>query len=161
MYILKFIRLLRVVFSSQQRLNRPAVNAIQWRHYSLAFALIHAKTKTRFSSDKPRNIVWKCLHGTELLYFFDRSSCLTFKPYQPHAVQLWRSGYTEFYYQTRSQSRNEINTHTEHLVQKHNDLLKNWKKAIWSLTKKKTRKQERKAKRIITLDGKNSKKVEL
>ena len=24
---------------------------------------------------------------------------------------------------TRSQSRNEINTHTEHLVQKHNDLL--------------------------------------
>ena len=25
--------------------------------------------------------------------------------------------------QTRSQSRNEINTHTEHLVQKHNDLL--------------------------------------
>ena len=29
---LKFIRLLRVVFSSQQRLNRPAVNAIQWRH---------------------------------------------------------------------------------------------------------------------------------
>ena len=29
---LKFIRLLRVVFSSQQRLNRPAVNAVQWRH---------------------------------------------------------------------------------------------------------------------------------
>ena len=26
---LKFIRLLRVVFSSQQRLNRPAVNAVQ------------------------------------------------------------------------------------------------------------------------------------
>ena len=25
--------------------------------------------------------------------------------------------------QTRSQSRNEINTHTKHLVQKHNDLL--------------------------------------
>ena len=31
--------------------------------------------------------------------------------------------YTKFYNQTRSQSRNEINTHTEHLVQKHNDLL--------------------------------------
>ena len=46
---------------------------------------------------------------------------------------------------------NEINTHTEHLVQKHNDLL--WKK--------KTRGQERKANRIITLDDKNSKKVEL
>ena len=30
---LNFIRLLRVVFSSQQRLNRPAVNAVQWRHY--------------------------------------------------------------------------------------------------------------------------------
>ena len=29
---LKFIWLLRVVFSSQQRLNRPAVNAVQWRH---------------------------------------------------------------------------------------------------------------------------------
>ena len=29
---LKFIRLLRVVFSSQQRLNRRAVNAVQWRH---------------------------------------------------------------------------------------------------------------------------------
>ena len=29
---LNFIRLLRVVFSSQQRLNRPAVNAVQWRH---------------------------------------------------------------------------------------------------------------------------------
>ena len=29
---LKFNRLLRVVFSSQQRLNRPAVNAVQWRH---------------------------------------------------------------------------------------------------------------------------------
>ena len=27
-----FIRLLRVVFSSQQRLNRRAVNAVQWRH---------------------------------------------------------------------------------------------------------------------------------
>ena len=30
---LNFRRLLRVVFSSQQRLNRPAVNAFQWRHY--------------------------------------------------------------------------------------------------------------------------------
>ena len=29
---LKFIRLLRVVFSSQQRLNRLAINAVQWRH---------------------------------------------------------------------------------------------------------------------------------
>ena len=29
---LKFIRLLRAVFSSQQRLNRPTVNAVQWRH---------------------------------------------------------------------------------------------------------------------------------
>ena len=54
----------------QLRLNRPAVNAAQWRHYSLPFALIHAKSETRFSSGKPRNIVWKCLHDTELLYFF-------------------------------------------------------------------------------------------
>ena len=29
---LKFTRLLRVVFSSQQRLNQPAINAAQWRH---------------------------------------------------------------------------------------------------------------------------------
>ena len=42
--------------------------------------------------------------------------------YQLHAVQLW-TGCTEFYNQTWSQSRNEINTHTEHLVQKYNDLL--------------------------------------
>ena len=32
-------------------------NAVQWRHYSLTFALIHVKSKTRFSSGKPRNIV--------------------------------------------------------------------------------------------------------
>ena len=37
----------------------------------------------------------------------------------------------------------------------------NRKEAIWSLRKKKTRRQERKANRIITLDGKNSEKVEL
>ena len=43
--------------------------------------------------------------------------------------------------QSRSQSRNEINTHTEHL-----ETL--------------TRKQERKANRVITLDGEKSKKVE-
>ena len=30
---LNFRRLLWVVFSSQQRLNRPAVNTVQWRHY--------------------------------------------------------------------------------------------------------------------------------
>ena len=68
---LNFIRLLQVVFSSQQCLNRLAVNAIQWRHYS--FALIHWKSKTwfsRFSSGKPRHIAWKCLHDTELLYIF-------------------------------------------------------------------------------------------
>ena len=46
--------------------------------------------------------------------------------------------------QTWSQSRNELNTHTEHLpvVQKHNNFLS-----------KEKRKQERKANRIITLDG--------
>ena len=30
---LNFIRLLRIVFSSQHRLNRPVVNAVHWRHY--------------------------------------------------------------------------------------------------------------------------------
>ena len=55
----------------------------------------------------------------------------------------------------------EINTHMKHLF-KNTMICFNWKEAIWSLTKKKkTRKQERKANRIITLDGENSKKVEL
>ena len=72
-----------------------------------------------------------------------------------HAVHLL-TGCTKFYNQTRSQSGNEINTHTEHLVQKLIMICFNWKEAFWSLTKKKTRKQERKANRIITLDGKNS-----
>ena len=66
-----------------------------------------------------------------------------------------------FYNQTRSQSRNEINTHTEHLVQKHNDLLSLKRSYLVLNEEKKTRRQERKANRIITLDGKNSKKVEL
>ena len=61
--------------------------------------------------------------------------------------------------QTRLHSRNVIKTHTEHLVQKHNNKISfNWKEAIWFLTKK-TRKQERKADRIITLDGENRKKL--
>ena len=47
---------------------------------------------------------------------FDRNSCLTFKP---SSMQ-----YSEpVVIQSRSQSRNEINTHTEHLVQKHNNFL--------------------------------------
>ena len=46
--------------------------------------------------------------------------------------------------QTRSQSRNEINTHTEHLVQKHNDFALIEKIYIWSLTKKKENKERRK-----------------
>ena len=60
--------------------------------------------------------------------------------------------------QTRSQSRNEINTYTEH---KNTMICFNWKETIWSLTKKKTRKQERKANKIITFDSENSKKVKL
>ena len=67
-FSLNFIQLLWVVFSSQQNLNWQAVNAVQWHHYS--FALIHAKSKTWFSSGKPINIAWKCQHDTELLYFF-------------------------------------------------------------------------------------------
>ena len=46
----------------------PSVKSESWRHYSLA--LIHAKSKTRFSTGKQRNIVRKCLHGTEPLYTF-------------------------------------------------------------------------------------------
>ena len=68
---------------------------------------------------------------------------------------------TKFYSQTRSQSCNEINTHTEHLVQKHNDLLQLKRSYLVLNEEKKTRRQERKADRIITIDGKNSKKVKL
>ena len=83
------------------------------------------------------------------LFFFYCNSCLTFNLC------------TKVYNQTRSQSRNEINTHTEHLVQKHNDLLSLKRSYLVLNEEKKTRRQERKANRIITLDGKNSKKVEL
>ena len=64
--------------------------------------------------------------------FFDCNSCLTFKL----STACSTTGCAKFYNQTRSQSRNEINTHTERLVQKHNDCF-NWKEAIWSLTKRK------------------------
>ena len=64
---------------------------------------------------------------------------------QLHAVQLW-SSCTKFYNQTRSQSRNEINTRMEHLVQKHNDyfaLIET--KLFWSLTKKKNMETRKKS----------------
>ena len=52
----------------QRHLNRPAINAITWRHYS--FPLIHVKgSKTRFLTGKQRNIIQKSPHGTELLHF--------------------------------------------------------------------------------------------
>ena len=62
-------------------------------------------------------LFWKCLHDTELLYFFRWS-------FMFNVQTINRMQYnSELYNQTRSQSRNEINTHTEHLIQKHNDLL--------------------------------------
>ena len=69
----------------------------------------HVKSKTRFSSGKPRNIVWKCLHDTqqltELLYSF-RS------PFMFNVQTINCEQYSEpAVIQTRSQSRNEINTH--------------------------------------------------
>ena len=94
------------------------------------------------------------------LFFLNCNSCLTCK-LPTTCSKLWTSC-TEFYIQTRSQSCNEINTHTEHLRYFKNTIICfNWKEAISSLTKKKRRKQERKGNRIITLDGENSKKVEL
>ena len=47
-----------------------ALNAVQWRLYS--FALIHAESKTRFSTGKQRNIVRKYLHSTKLLLKIER-----------------------------------------------------------------------------------------
>ena len=89
-----------------------------------SFALIHAKSKTQFSSGKPRyiiNLIWKCVHDkeqlTELLYPFRLQFMLNVQTI--NCMQ-----YSEpVVIQTRSQSRNEINTHTEHLVQKHNNFL--------------------------------------
>ena len=62
--------------------------------------------------------------------------------------------------QTRSQSRNEIYTHAEHLVQKHNNFLylrRSYLVLNEEIRNKGTRK---KTNRIITLEGENSKKVE-
>ena len=50
---------------------------------------------------------------------FDRNSCLWLK-LSTACSTLKR---LKFHNQTRSQSRNEIDTRTEHLVRKHNDLL--------------------------------------
>ena len=61
---LNFRRLFLLVSSYQQRLNKPAVNVVQCRHYS--FSLIrYAKSKTRFSTGKQRNVVWKCILDAE------------------------------------------------------------------------------------------------
>ena len=62
---LNFIRLLWVVITPSLTSESTGRNAVRWRHYS--FALIHAKSKPRFSSGKARNIVWKCPHDTEEL----------------------------------------------------------------------------------------------
>ena len=43
-------------------------------------------------------------------------NCMQYNSQEPVVI-------LKFYNQTRSQSRNEINTYTEHLVQKQNDLL--------------------------------------
>ena len=60
----------------------------------------------------------------------------------------------------KASSTNKLK-YTHGTLQKHNNLLQNWKEAIWPLTKKKkTRQQGRKADRIITLDGRNDKKVQ-
>ena len=63
--------------------------------------------------------------------------------------------------QTRLQSRNEINTHMEQLVQKHNNVLQ-LKRSYLVLNEEKRKQgnKKKKADRIITLDGVNRKKVE-
>ena len=50
----------------EHSLNQRAAYAVQKRHYS--FALIHAKSKTRVSTGKQRNIAGKGLLGAELFY---------------------------------------------------------------------------------------------
>ena len=116
-----------------------------------SFTLIHAKSKTRFSSGKPRNIILICLHVTEkltelLITLFSRNLCVMLKLQCINSMQ-----YSEpVVIQTQSQSCNEINTHTEHLVQKHNNFLSS-KRSYLVLNEEK--RKQRKANRIITLDG--------
>ena len=92
--------------------------------------------------------------------FSDHSSCLTFKLSTACSTTL-NQLYLILDNQTLSQSSNEINTHTEHFVQKHDDLLSLKRSYLVLNEEKKTRRQEGKSNRIITLDDKNSKKVEL
>ena len=54
---------------------------------------------------------------------FHRNSCLTFKLTTASVFWTGCNSIIKLQNQTRSQSRSEINTHTEHLVQKYDDLL--------------------------------------
>ena len=60
--------------------------------------------------------------------------------------------------QTQSQSHHEINSQTEHLVHKQNNFL--LLKRSYLVLNEEKRKQGKKANRVITLDGENSRKVE-
>ena len=72
---------------------------------------------------------------------FDHNSCLTVKGMQYSETGVIQES-------TQSRSRNEINTHTEYLVQKHNDLL-SLKRG--NLVPNEDNKETRKKNRIITL----------
>ena len=64
--------------------------------------------------------------------------------------------------QTRSQSRNEINTHTERFVQKHNNFL--YLKRSYLVLNEEKRKQGNKKEKLtesFQVDGENSKKVDI
>ena len=124
-------RLCVSVTYSLRDVNQRAANAVQWHHHSLT--LIHAKSKTRFSIGKWRNIVSICLHSTELLYFqiiihVKHSNSLTAcstvnKSFA--CIAPW------FNYQTQWWScKNEINTHTGHF--KTTTICFNLKEANWS-----------------------------
>ena len=73
---------------------------------------------------------------------FDRNSCLTFKL----STACSTLNRLKFHNQTRSQSRNEINTHTKHLVKKHNDLL--WLKRSYLVLNEEKRKQGNKKEKL-------------
>ena len=131
-------RLLQVVFNPSVT-SESTVNGDQWRHYS--FALIHAKSKTWFSAGKQRNIVWKCLHDTELLHsFFYWNSCLVTLKLSTVCGSLNLSTVIQESNSITITHWLSLNTHGTLSLQ-NTTICFNWKEAIWSLTKKKENKK--------------------
>ena len=99
--------------------GRPAVNAVQWRHYvPLCFNSVQKVKHNSQEANQEISFgnVYIILNSWQNCFTLFDQSCLMFK--------LSSMQYSDaVVIQTRSQSRNEINTLTEYLVQKHNNFL--------------------------------------